>query len=156
MSPPSASTSSRAPSGSIFADSGRLAQYSPQTTDPEQARRYAVSPGLATVVDEQLLAPATLSGRLVDESGTAVAGAQVYVDLLNSAGVVTTSTDANGRYTITALPPGPVTVKFTAPDGRVQWAHQKTSSAEADQFTLVLGTVTTVDDTLLPAMTSAR
>lgn len=135
---------------------GRLTQYSRQTLDATQARRYAVRSGRTTRVNEQLLTPATLSGRLVDESGTPVAGAQVYVDLLDSAGVATTSTDVNGRYAITTLPPGPVTVKFTAPDGRVQWAHQKTSAAEAEQFTLVLGTVTTVDETLLPAVTLAR
>jgi protocatechuate 3,4-dioxygenase beta subunit len=135
---------------------GSLTQFSPQALDSAQARLYTVTSGITTVVDEQLLVPATVSGRLVDESGTPVAGARVQVDMINTLGTASTSTDAAGRYTIATLPPGPVTVAFTAPDGRFQWAYQKTTGADADRFTLVLGTVTTVDDTLLPIMAPAR
>lgn len=40
---------------------------------------------------------------------------------------------------------------FRLADGRVQWAYQKLSYDEADEFTLALGTVTTVNDQLLPS-----
>jgi hypothetical protein len=135
---------------------GRLTQYSRQAIDGAQAQLYTVRSGLTTVVDEQLLPPATLSGRLVNESGTPVAGAQVNLLILNIANEVWTSTDADGRYTFTTLPPGPVMVGFTAPDGRMQWAYQKSSITEANQFTLALNTATTVNETLLPVTAPAR
>jgi protocatechuate 3,4-dioxygenase beta subunit len=96
------------------------------------------------------LTPATLTGRLVDEHGTPVAGTGVDLLLVATAGEVSTTTGPDGRYTFDTLPPGDVGVGFTALHGRVQLEHQKASAGEADEFTLSLGTVTTVDETLLP------
>jgi hypothetical protein len=129
---------------------GELTQYSPRTLDWAQARHYTVRSGRTTRVHERLLPPATLTGRLVDNSGTPVAGAQVDLQLLATAGEVWTSTGPDGRYLFDKLPPGDIVVGFIAPDGREQWAHQKASAAEADVITLSLGTVITVDETLLP------
>jgi hypothetical protein len=58
---------------------GELTQFSPRTLDRTQARHYAVRSGHITRVSERLLPPARLGGRLADESGTPVAGAQVVV-----------------------------------------------------------------------------
>ncbi|WP_199509719.1 MSCRAMM family protein [Nucisporomicrobium flavum] len=131
---------------------GRLTQYSPRTLDWAKAQRYTVLPGRTTRVNERLLPPAILTGRLVDEAGSPIAGAGVEVDMLATAGTVWTTTGANGRYRFDTMPPGEVVVGFTAPDGRRQWAYQKRSMSDADRFTLRLGAVTTVDDTLLPAI----
>ena len=129
---------------------GELTQYSPRTLDWTLARRYSVTSGRTTRVDERLLAPAVLTGRLFDESGLPVAGARVDVAIVATAGAVWTTTGPDGRYQFATMPPGDVTVGFTAPDGREQWAHQKISGAEADLIMLSLGSVTTVDETLLP------
>jgi len=134
---------------------GELTQFSPRTLDPSEARLYTVRSGRTTRVNERLLAPAVLVGRLVDESGTPVAGAQVIVAITATAGEARTTTGPDGRYRFEALPPGDVTVGFIAPDGREQWAYQETSPAEADLITLSLGTVTTVDEMLLPLTAAA-
>ena len=134
---------------------GELTQFSRRTLDPSEARLYTVTSGRTTRVNERLLAPAVLAGRLVDQSGTPVAGAEVVVAFIATAGEARTTTGPDGRYRFEALPPGEVTVGFRTPDGRQQWAYQKTSPAEADLITLSLGTVTTVDDMLLPLTAAA-
>ncbi|GAA0804738.1 carboxypeptidase-like regulatory domain-containing protein [Spirilliplanes yamanashiensis] len=134
---------------------GELTQYSPRTLDRAQARQYTVTSGRVTRVSERLLPPAVLTGRLVDESGNPVAGAQVGVSIAATAGFASATTGPDGRYRLDTMPPGDVTILFTTPDGREQWAHQKTSSDQADLFTLALGTITTVDETLLPLTSPA-
>ena len=126
------------------------ANQSGRTLDWALARHYTVRSGRTTRVDERLLAPAALNGRLVDESGTPVPGADVGPLLLDTAGGFWTTTGPDGRYQFDKLPPGEVVVGFTAPDGRSQWAYQKASFEQADRFTLALGGVTTVDEALLP------
>jgi hypothetical protein len=49
---------------------GELTQHSPGTLDWALSRHYTVRSGRTTRADERLLSPATLNGRLVDESGT--------------------------------------------------------------------------------------
>jgi hypothetical protein len=71
------------------------------------------------------------------------------------AGDVPATTDANGQYRLEKLAPGAIKVFFHTADGREQWAYQKLSYDEAESFTLSLGTVTTVNDTLLPLTTLA-
>ncbi|WP_306215262.1 MSCRAMM family protein [Actinoplanes sp. RD1] len=131
---------------------GELTQYAPHTLDRDQAGRYTVAPGATTRIDEQLFTPAVLTGRLLDANGTPVAGAAVSVDILATASVAETTTGPDGTYRIGAMAAGEVVVGFTSPDGRRQWAYRKTSFDTADHITLTLGTVTTVDDTLLPAV----
>ncbi|WP_199509718.1 carboxypeptidase-like regulatory domain-containing protein [Nucisporomicrobium flavum] len=135
---------------------GKLTQYSPRTLDWSQAQRYTVMSGVTTRVDETLLAPAVLTGRFVDASGTPIAGAGVYVSMSATAGSVQATTGTDGRYLFAAMPPGDVVIGFTAPGHPEQWAYGKTDGALADHFTLSLGTVTTVDDTLLPLPAPAR
>ena len=134
---------------------GELTQFSRRTLVRSEARIYTVRSGRTTRVNERLLPPAVLVGRLVDEAGTPVAGAQVVVAVTATAGEARTTTGSDGRYRFETLPPGDVTVGFRTADGREQWAYQKTSPAEADLITLSLGTVTTVDDTLLPRTAAA-
>jgi protocatechuate 3,4-dioxygenase beta subunit len=135
---------------------GELTQFSPRTLDWAQAQHYTVVPGGTTRVDETLLPPAVLIGRLVDEAGVPVTGARVDVDIVATAGTAWTTTGADGRYRLDTMPPGDVMVGFTTAAGRKQWAHQKTSAAEADLIALSLDTVTTVDETLLPLVVGAR
>ncbi|MEV4703031.1 carboxypeptidase-like regulatory domain-containing protein [Actinoplanes sp. NPDC049316] len=135
---------------------GELRQYSPRTLEWSQAQHYTVTPGATTRVDETLLAPAVLTGRLVDSSGAPVPDAEVYVSLSATAGSVRTTTGADGRYLLDTMPPGDVVIGFTAPGHPEQWAYGKTNGDLADHFMLSLGTVTTVDETLLPLTAAAR
>ncbi|XVV16312.1 carboxypeptidase-like regulatory domain-containing protein [Actinoplanes sp. CA-131856] len=129
---------------------GHLQQYSPRALSYEQAKVYTVREGRTLRVGERLFRPATLTGRLTDENGAAVAGASVdFVNTENAFGLRVT-TDANGYYRFDKLAPGSVKVQFHAADGRQQWAHQAASYEEADVATLELGRVTTVSDSLLP------
>ncbi|MET0417184.1 MAG: carboxypeptidase-like regulatory domain-containing protein [Actinoplanes sp.] len=94
--------------------------------------------------------PATIAGRLVDEQAAPVAGAQVRLLLLATAGEERVTTGPDGRFQFDRLPPGDVLVAFTAPDGREQWAFQKATAEDADRITLSLGEVTTINEALLP------
>jgi protocatechuate 3,4-dioxygenase beta subunit len=131
-----------------FAD-GQFTQYAPHTIDRAQARHYTVRSGRTLRVDDRLLPAASLHGRLVDAAGAPVAAARVR--FINSyAFERTTTTDADGRYSFDKLSPSEIKIQFRTADGRQQWAYQKLSYDEAETFTLSLGTVTTVNDQLLP------
>ena len=55
---------------------------------------------------------ATVSGRVTDQSGAAVGGATVSVNVVLSA-----TSDTNGNYHITNVPTGPWSYAVTAPSG---------------------------------------
>ena len=129
---------------------GNFHQYALHTVDQAQARHYTVVSGRTLRVNDQLLPAASLTGRLVDAAGAPVAGANVSFVYTETAHELATTTDGDGRYRFDKVSPGPVKVRFTAADGRQQWAHQKLSWDEAEEFVLELGAVTTVNDTLLP------
>ncbi|WP_433360572.1 carboxypeptidase-like regulatory domain-containing protein [Actinoplanes sp. CA-142083] len=129
---------------------GNLRQYSPRTLDRTQARHYTVRSGRTLRVDDQLLAAASLTGRLTDATGAPAAGAQVHFIDTTTAYELVSTTDADGRYRFEKLSPAEIKVWFRTADGQEQWAHQALSYDEAATFTLSLGAVTTVDDQLLP------
>ncbi|WP_157437021.1 carboxypeptidase-like regulatory domain-containing protein [Actinoplanes subtropicus] len=129
---------------------GHFEQFAPGTLDRAQARQYPVRSGRTLRVSERLLPAASLTGRLVDAAGAPVADAAVHL-VTTSAQDFAAATDADGRYRLDKLAPGAVKVYFRLADGRVQWAYRKLSYEEADEVTLALGTVTTVNDQLLPS-----
>nr|WP_221378726.1 carboxypeptidase-like regulatory domain-containing protein [Actinoplanes polyasparticus] len=129
---------------------GNFQQYAVGTTDEQQARHYTVASGQKVRVDDQFLETASLTGRLVDAAGAPVAAATVRFIYTQTAFELQTTTDADGRYSFEQLNPGPVKVSFRTADGRSQYAYQAASYDEATEFALTLGTVTTVNDTLLP------
>jgi protocatechuate 3,4-dioxygenase beta subunit len=129
---------------------GNFQQFSPGTIDRAEARQYPAASGRTLRVSERLLPAASLTGRLVDAEGAPVADAEVHVVTLNAQDFAAT-TDTEGRYQLDKLTPGTVKVYFRLADGRVQWAYRKLSYDEAAEFTLALGTVTTVNDQLLPS-----
>jgi hypothetical protein len=133
-----------------FAD-GNFVQYSPGTTDQQQARSYTVGSGQQLRVDDQLLSAPSLTGRLTDAAGAPIAGANVRF-LTDTANEFSTTTDADGRYRFDKLSEWTIKVEFRTADvePRVQWAYQKLNYNEATEFTLKTGTETIVDDTLLP------
>ncbi len=128
---------------------GHFRQYAPGTVDQEQARHYTVGSGRTLRVNDRLLPAASLTGRLVDAAGAPVVAANVRF-LTDTAFELSTTTDADGRYSFDKLTPWTVKVAFRTADGRQQWAHQKLTYEDATEFKLSLGTVTTVDDALLP------
>jgi TonB family protein len=84
-------------------------------------------------------APARLTGRVVDAlTGEPVAGARVH------AGAFEVVTDADGRYVVEGLPPGPVDVEIGTP------AHLPSDRA----LTLAPGVAATLDVTLFPVPTA--
>ena len=62
-------------------------------------------------------------------------------------------TDNNGAYAITGLAPGNYLVSFRTQDGLEQYAFGKRDSNTADKIAVTAGTVSTVDDSLLPTGT---
>ncbi|WP_326557328.1 carboxypeptidase-like regulatory domain-containing protein [Micromonospora sp. NBC_01796] len=135
-----------------FSD-GTISQYAPGKPNADDAQRYTVVPGLATVVDERQVPTGTVQGRLTDQAGSPVAQASVYLDAEPySYFAPGATTDADGRYSITHVPAGEVTLQFVKFPFRV-WAHQEHGQAAAKRFTLRGNQTLTVDESLLPTGT---
>ena len=143
------------PAGRItmaFADHG-LTQYAPGKPSRDDAQMFTVVPGLTTVVDERQVPLGTIEGRLTDAAGNPSADVSVTADpvdyLFSSA---RSRTDADGRYTLTRVPAGPVQVEFQSGQ-RHQWARNASSKASARVFTVRGGQTLTVDESWRPTGT---
>lgn len=92
--------------------------------------------GSVTGIDAHLLVGATISGT-VDAAGSPdapLAGAIVIATGRNSETYASATTDADGNYTLSALPPDSYTVLFQSPDGGTyapQYWQNANSSAQA-------------------------
>jgi len=125
--------------------SGAPEQWAHQKTSPDEADTFEVLVGETLVVDEQLLPTGAISGRLTDANGDPVPGA--FVSAFNDTTSLHRFTDDDGNYRITVRP-GTYKVRFSAGD-ITQYAHQKTSEAQADEFTVEVGQDIIVDEQLL-------
>jgi hypothetical protein len=123
-----------------------LTEYAPRQIDWYAAGRYDVAVGAATVVDEELLATGTITGRLLTADGAAVpyAGVHAHAPLLNQ----WSSVDFGGRYSLTVFP-GSYTLAFDTTHG-TQWATGRSSGALADPITVDAGATVVVDEVLNP------
>src|SRR5437879_2455289 len=73
----------------------------------------------------------TISGRALDSTGKSVAGAAVTVVKRDTLEVRTFSTGADGAFAVTALQPGPYTLKVEAPGFKsIEKAEFRLSSSE--------------------------
>jgi len=106
------------------ADGSRvLGAYFGGGTTWESATRVSVASGTTTTgIDQKLVAGATISGRVLDESGHGLAGVLVnatnytyYYQYQPYLGVEGFVTDANGYYSVYGLPTGSYRVQFVAP-----------------------------------------
>ncbi|MEU8262921.1 carboxypeptidase regulatory-like domain-containing protein [Micromonospora sp. NPDC048999] len=130
-----------------------ISQYAPGKPNADEAERYTVVPGLTTVVDERQVPTGTVQGRLTDQAGNPVARASVYVQARPySYSGRTATTDADGRYSITRVPAGEVSLQFVNNPFSV-WAPQKHGQATARWYTLRNNQTLTVDESLLPTGT---
>ena len=77
-----------------------------------------IAPGQAITLDLSVKrAPQTLSGTVINEDGTPARGFQVWGGGQNRSRV----TRADGRFELSQVYAGPITVQVTAPDGNRQW-----------------------------------
>ncbi len=123
-------------------------QWAPRQTDYAKATAYTVAAGRTTTVDDQLLPSGTVSGRLVDPAGAALAYAEVTAQLVGNDTWVSTFTAEDGRYSLEVLP-GDYTIGFKY-SAVQQWAPAALTIKDAQRFTVTVGSTVTVDETLLP------
>jgi Carboxypeptidase regulatory-like domain len=118
-------------------------QYAFGKSDYSAADRISVTAGQTTTVDDSLLPTGTISGRFTDQAGNGLAGA--WVDAFGD-GVPNsdTQTGVDGSYRLAALP-GIYQIGFYY-NGLTQYAHGARSPSDADEFTVVAGQTTTVDE----------
>ena len=130
--------------------------YVPGTLSAGKARKFAVTAGQDTAVDDQQPAPATVHGRLTGPDGSPKAGYQVGVTLDDNDNWINfdATTAADGTWRADGVYPGDYRVSFVTPDfGRTQYAYGKGSAAEATLIPVTGGASVTVDDTWLPGAT---
>ena len=93
-------------------------------------------------VNAQDLDTVTISGRVMDQSGAVIPGAEVQATLVNTGLKRTTQTDSEGRYRLFQLDPGAYALRISFPGFATQeLTNISTVSAQAFQL----------DATLLPA-----
>src|ERR1041385_1715611 len=93
-------------------------------------------------VNAQDLDTVTISGRVMDQNGAVVSGAEVQATLVKTRLRRTTKTDAAGRYRLIQLEPGIYVVRVSFPGFAVQ---------ELTSITTVSGQSLVLDATLLPS-----
>ncbi|HSL56149.1 MAG TPA: TonB-dependent receptor [Pyrinomonadaceae bacterium] len=93
-------------------------------------------------VNAQDLDTVTIAGRIMDQNGAVVPGAEVQATLVKTRLKRTTTTDAEGRYRLIQLEPGVYLVRFSFPGFGAQ---------ELTNITTVSGQSLQLDATLLPS-----
>src|ERR1051326_1094534 len=94
------------------------------------------------LIQAQDLDTVTISGRVMDQNGAVVPGAEVQVTLIKTDRKRTISTDGEGRYRLIQLEPGTYTVRVSFPGFAVQ---------KLTNVTTVSGQSLQLDATLLPS-----
>jgi len=126
-------------------------QFARGKTDFAAADLIEITEGAETMLDETFLPTGAVAGHL-SRSGTPISGATVQ--LLGPEGTFGfTTTGPEGQYRIETFP-GTFKVQFQF-NGLTQWAHGKSSEADADSFVVAAGPDTIVDEEALPVGTVA-
>lgn len=122
-------------------------QYLGPTYDDEAAELVYTAPGeLTEVGDRTLLAGITVQGTATGPDGPV---ADAYVHVYSSSQVVTVTTDADGDYTATGLPPGDVLAWLSADGLTTTYYPDQDRPGESVSAPDEGGTVTHVDLTAL-------
>ncbi len=108
----------------------------------------AVVAGSDTVVEETTLPTGTISGTLVDDAGTPVAGATVRPSPESGSSFPSGTTDAAGHYSIAVLP-GVYVMSFQPAGYAEEYAPQTLDEPRAARFTVTAGATVTVNERLL-------
>ncbi|HEY0365087.1 MAG TPA: TonB-dependent receptor, partial [Pyrinomonadaceae bacterium] len=93
-------------------------------------------------VNAQDLDTVTISGRVMDQNGAVIPGAEVHATLTRTQLKRTTTTDAEGRYRLIQLEPGTYIIRVSVPGFAAQ---------ELANITTVSGQSLQLDATLLPS-----
>jgi hypothetical protein len=93
-----------------------------------------------------------LHGTILDYAGAPLAGAKIAYSATGTGWSAPITTQADGTYSA-AVPAGSFKVRITAPGGLVQYAPGQTTVDAATAYVITNGSMTTVDDQLLPSGT---
>jgi Carboxypeptidase regulatory-like domain len=97
----------------------------------------------------------TIAGTLTTSTGAPLTNTLVRIQPAGgSSGTYNSTYSTTGKYSFGNVVPGTYNVSFTvAGNTLTQWAHQEVGILKADQYVVVAGQTTTVDDTALPTGT---
>lgn len=127
---------------------GFVTQYSSQKDSFEAADLYTVADGVDTVIEEQVAPHGSVGGRITtsDGAGAAFANVLLYRDFNIFA---QTTADGDGNYLLPYVAAGSYRLQINPQNAPQQWAHQHTQFDDADLFAVTVGSLTTVDETLI-------
>ncbi|MGE5828772.1 MAG: carboxypeptidase regulatory-like domain-containing protein, partial [Micromonosporaceae bacterium] len=127
---------------------GFVTQYSSQKDSFEAADLYTVADGVDTVIEEQVAPHGSIGGRITTAAGAGSPFANVllYRDFDISA---QGTADADGNYLLPYVTAGSYRLQINPQNAPQQWAHQHTQFDDADLFAVTVGSLTTVDETLI-------
>ncbi|BCJ71596.1 hypothetical protein CS0771_11400 [Catellatospora sp. IY07-71] len=143
----------QAPAGSYrIRFSGNVGvQFAPGVRTFEEAGLYTVAVGQTLTVDQTALAVGTIAGRITRADGSPVPYLSVYAEPDGEGPTAgSTSTDTDGNYSMEVFP-GRYVIGYEYGFESVRWVPNSDERANATVFTVVADTVTTADETLLPA-----
>src|SRR5262245_20182618 len=127
---------------------GFVTQYSSQKGSFETADLYTVADGVDTVIEEQVAPHGSLGGRSTTAAGAGSPFANVL--LYNDFNLYAQATaDADGNYLMPYVAAGSYRLQINPQNAPQQWAHQHLQFDDADLFTVTVGSLTTVDETLI-------
>ncbi|HYN92528.1 MAG TPA: carboxypeptidase regulatory-like domain-containing protein [Pilimelia sp.] len=135
---------------SFLLDSG-AEQWAHGKLTEDDAAAITVAAGRQTIVNEMLIKAGAIQGRFVDRRGQGIPGVWVDVGTQADSSPFGTTTDDDGYYRVSDVPPGSYLISFTDErTGRRQYAYGKETAAAADRISVPnTGGTVTVDDTLL-------
>jgi Carboxypeptidase regulatory-like domain len=112
------------------------------------AATFVVVAGQSLVVDEQLPATGSITGRYTAPDGSPIAGAYVSAMANRDGSYASATTASDGSYTISPVYVGQYAVEFYSGNSG-QYAHGQLDIAKAQLFTVTAGAATVVDETAL-------
>lgn len=133
----------------VFSPSGAPTQYAHQQTDSAAAQTFDVTAGATTVVDDTLVPTGMIRGLLTKNGAPAAFSfVTVFATTPYLQSVASATSGPDGTYQVSVVP-GTYAVKVQFPGGLSQYAHGQVSLSTADQFTVVEGQSTVVDEQAL-------
>ena len=131
-----------------FARTGVVTEYHSNATSASTATPITLTPGSTFVADATVSVTATVTGAVIDDGGTPLAGVEVRAYTASGVTAKATPTDAAGVFSLDGLAAGTYRLRFARAGVVTEFFSDAVSLATATPITLTPGSTITADATL--------